>query len=96
MPYNTHSISKHGLRNPVDGAQLTLRSRICLWRSLISRWWRDGAVGLVSAAGLDASAEDSGGAAGGESAFACLFAALVVDVFEIEGVEVAGDVAAGC
>jgi len=49
-----------------------------------------------AAAGLDAFAVDAWGAVGGVLAGEGALATLVVDVFEVEGVDVAGDVARGC
>ncbi len=43
---------------------------------------------------LHAIAVDTWGPTGSEAAFTGLFAAVVVDVFEVEGVDVAGDVSA--
>jgi hypothetical protein len=49
-----------------------------------------------AAAGLDSFAVDAWGAVGGVLAGEGALATLVVDVFEVEGVDVAGDVAVGC
>lgn len=51
----------------------------------------DGAVAM--AAGLDAFAVYAGGTRRREAALPGLLFAVVIDIFEVEGVEVAGDVA---
>lgn len=48
---------------------------------------------VAAAAALDAVAVDAGRTRCGEAALACLLPAVIVDVFEIEGVDVARDVA---
>lgn len=48
---------------------------------------------VAAAAVLDVFAVDAGRVRGGEAALACLLPAVVVDILEIEGVDVAGDVA---
>lgn len=53
---------------------------------------RDGSVSVTAA--LNALAVDTGGSRGSEAAFTRSLFALVVDVLEVEGVDVARDVTA--
>lgn len=53
-------------------------------------WLDDRTISVAST--LHAFAVDTGGTSCGEATFAGLFAAIEVDVFEVEGVDVTGNV----